>query len=77
LVKYANVIMENYTKLFLSVENFRAKFKKYWDIYLVNYLMEVEYYNFICGKIEENFKYDFDIIESNMIKIAERYQIDD
>lgn len=77
LVKYANDVMENYTRLFWAVEEFRAKFKKYWEIYMHNYLMEIEYYNFICEKIDENHKYDLNKIELNVMKIAKKYQNDD
>lgn len=77
LVKYANDIMENYTKLFMAVENFRVNFKKYWEIYMLNYLMEVEYYNFILGMIEDNHKYDLNKLETNVMKIAKKYKSDE
>lgn len=77
LVKYANDLTDNFSKIFIAVENFRSKFKNYWEIYLLNYIMEVEYYNYILGKIDENSKYDFNKIENNVAKIAMKYQNDD
>jgi len=77
LVNYVNDIMENFSKLYLAVENSKYKLKKNWDKYILSYLMDVEYYNYICEMIEENLKFDIDKIESNVIKIAQKYQNDD
>jgi len=72
-VKYANFIRDNYTKLFWEVENFKLKFRNNWKLYLLNYLMEVEYYNYICEKMNQNYKLDFNKIEENLSKIAQKF----
>ncbi len=76
LVKYSNYIMNILNKLFWSFENFRVNFKKYWEVYLMNYIMEIEYYNFICENFQENTKFDFDKLEKNINIISEKYYIE-
>lgn len=76
LIKYANQLSDNFTKLFSTYEHLRIKFQKYWSSYLLNHFAEVEFFNNICSNINENYKMDLQLLEERINNLQRKYYVE-